>query len=353
MALRRILVIAPAAIGDSVVFNPLLKTLRANAPEATLTVLAPRSLEPLIRLFPGPDEVVSIDDAFYTEGGECGPHAESALSKEYDVALDTLCTAPCIAVMRRIVARTKVGINFAANEPSPYSIDIQPFSPVEDRSAIDCYLDYARALHLQALLESTAIDSHRLDPIDPISNPSVARLVNTVQAETSIVLLMAGGDWHKRYPPGLVTELIRACGPEYCPVLLYGPSEADEYSTYFNEWRLARNAPLHIFNGSLSDTIHILGACSGAVGNDCGLMHIAVAFGLPTLSLFGPSEPVAWFPYRDENKQRFLVAKAPCRPCYGHERELCNENRCMAEFSPAKIWAEFARLRLASKVPTA
>jgi heptosyltransferase-2 len=70
--LRRVLVISPAAIGDAVVFNPLLKTLRANAPEATLTVLAPRSLEPLIRLFPGADTIVPVDDAFYTEAGGCG-----------------------------------------------------------------------------------------------------------------------------------------------------------------------------------------------------------------------------------------------------------------------------------------
>ena len=314
-----------------------------------MTVLAPKSLEPLIRLFPGADEIVSVNDEFYTEAGGCGPDADRALSREYDVALDTLCTGPCVMMMHRIFAGTKVGINFAPDEPSPYSLEIQPFSSVESRSAIDCYLDYARALHLPELNESTAIDSHRLDQT---SDVSVARLVKTLQEETSIALLLAGGDWHKRYPSGLVTELIRACGLEYRPVLLYGPSEADEYSTYLNEWSLARTAPLHVFTGSLSDAIHILRACSGAVGNDCGLMHIAVALGLPTLSLFGPSEPAAWFPYRDAQTQRFLVANAPCRPCYGDERERCNENRCMAEFSSAQIWREFKRLQLASKAPT-
>lgn len=166
-------------------------------------------------------------------------------------------------------------------------------------------------------VRNTTIDSHRLNPI---SDSSVAHLIKTLQEETSIALLLAGGDWHKRYPSGLVTEMIQACPIECCPVLLYGPSEADEYSTYLNEWSLARTAPLHVFTGNLSDVIHVLRACSGAVGNDCGLMHIAVALGLPILSLFGPSEPVAWFPYRDVETQRFLVANTPCRPCYGHER---------------------------------
>jgi len=188
--LRRILIIAPAAIGDAVVFNPLLKTLRANVPDALLTVLAPKSLEPLIRLFPGANEIVAINDAFYTEGGDWGLNAERALSIEYDAALDTLCTGPCIMIMHRISARMKVGINFAPDEPSPYSIEIQPFPTVENRSAIDCYLDYARALLLPELNESTAIDPHRLDPI---SDVSVGRLAKILQADTSIALLLAGG----------------------------------------------------------------------------------------------------------------------------------------------------------------
>lgn len=328
------------------VFNPLLKTLHANAPDAILTVLAPKSLVPLIRLFPGADEIVSVNDAFYI-GGDFGFDADQALSKEYDVVIDTLCTEPCVTMMRRLVARTKIGINFTPG-PSPYSLEIPPFSAVENRSAIDCYLDYARAMHVPVLDDSTAIDPRRLMPI---CDPSIGCLVNTLRSETSIGLLLAGGDWHKRYPSTLVTELIRVCPFKYSLVLLYGPSEADEYSTHLDEWQLARNQRLHAVAGTdLGDTIHILRACSGALGNDCGLMHIAVALGLPTLSLFGPSEPTAWFPYRNADTQRFLVARAPCRPCYGDDRECCTENLCMAEFTPARIWAEFASLRIGSIV---
>lgn len=66
--------------------------------------------------------------------------------------------------------------------------------------------------------------------------------------------------------------------------------------------------PLDAFTGSLSNAIHILRACSGAFGNDCGLLHIAVALDLPTLAVFGPSE-AAWFPYRQVETQSFLGAK--------------------------------------------
>ena len=72
MTPRRYLVVAPAAIGDAVVFCPLLKTIRANEPDAHLTVLGPQFLAPLIRLFPGIDALVDVDDSFYNEGGHWG-----------------------------------------------------------------------------------------------------------------------------------------------------------------------------------------------------------------------------------------------------------------------------------------
>jgi heptosyltransferase-1 len=35
------------------------------------------------------------------------------------------------------------------------------------------------------------------------------------------------------------------------------------------------------------------------VGNDGGVLHMSVAHGIPTVGLFGPTEPDIWFPYAD------------------------------------------------------
>jgi heptosyltransferase-3 len=37
--------------------------------------------------------------------------------------------------------------------------------------------------------------------------------------------------------------------------------------------------------------------CSAFIGNDSGLSHLAAAIGLPTLALFGPSDPVRYAPF--------------------------------------------------------
>jgi ADP-heptose:LPS heptosyltransferase len=55
-----------------------------------------------------------------------------------------------------------------------------------------------------------------------------------------------------------------------------------------------RNAPLD----------HVKRLMSGAslfIGNDSGPAHIAAAFGVPVVALFGSSDPVTWAPWRTES----------------------------------------------------
>jgi ADP-heptose:LPS heptosyltransferase len=36
--------------------------------------------------------------------------------------------------------------------------------------------------------------------------------------------------------------------------------------------------------------------CKGYLGNDSGITHLAAMLGIPTLVLFGPTDPVLWRP---------------------------------------------------------
>ena len=38
------------------------------------------------------------------------------------------------------------------------------------------------------------------------------------------------------------------------------------------------------------------------IGNDSGPAHMAAAFGIPVVVLFGPSDPVVWAPWQTESQ---------------------------------------------------
>src|SRR5205085_8201608 len=49
-------------------------------------------------------------------------------------------------------------------------------------------------------------------------------------------------------------------------------------------------------NAPLLEVAHRLQECRGYLGNDSGITHLAAMLGVPTLALFGPSDPLTWRP---------------------------------------------------------
>ncbi|MGD1092980.1 MAG: glycosyltransferase family 9 protein [Bryobacteraceae bacterium] len=76
------------------------------------------------------------------------------------------------------------------------------------------------------------------------------------------------------------------------PVFLAGP---DDDVAPFSGFRVLQNAPL-------AQVKSLLSGAQLFVGNDSGPAHIAAAFGVPVVALFGSSDPVTWAPWRTESQ---------------------------------------------------
>jgi ADP-heptose:LPS heptosyltransferase len=83
------------------------------------------------------------------------------------------------------------------------------------------------------------------------------------------------------------------------PVFIGGPG--DDLSK-FNEFRTQ-------LNPSLNDTLSLIQSASLFIGNDSGPAHIAAAFDIPLVVLYGESDPVIWAPWRA--RARPLTANGP------------------------------------------
>lgn len=102
-------------------------------------------------------------------------------------------------------------------------------------------------------------------------------------------------NWPVERFAALAKHLRSASGLE--PVFVAGP--ADDTAP-FSEFRVLKSAPL-------SEVKQWMSGAALFVGNDSGPAHIAAAFGVPAVVLFGPSNPATWAPWRTESEA--LISK--------------------------------------------
>jgi heptosyltransferase-3 len=93
----------------------------------------------------------------------------------------------------------------------------------------------------------------------------------------------------KTWPAERFLELARDLPLE--PIFLAGPTDD---VTPFANYQTSRE--------SLKVTKSLISGASLFIGNDSGPAHIAAAFGIPVVVLFGPSDPVTWSPWKTESQ---------------------------------------------------
>jgi len=92
---------------------------------------------------------------------------------------------------------------------------------------------------------------------------------------------------------------------------------------------------------SLPDALAVTCSARALLTVDGGIMHAAVGLGVPTLALFGPTDPDIWFPYSGSGPFRVLARAPHCHPCDLHE---CPAFICLPDLEPAAVWDAFDSL---------
>ncbi len=73
--------------------------------------------------------------------------------------------------------------------------------------------------------------------------------------------------------------------------------------------------------------------------NDGGLLHLADALGVKTVSIFGPVDEKVYGPYHRDKPHAVVTNDVPCRPCYKqfHFPPCPYERRCLSQLSVEKV----------------
>ena len=116
------------------------------------------------------------------------------------------------------------------------------------------------------------------------------------------------------------------------PLIILGPAEVDLEAALHH----IPQSQLQVVNTrSFQELITVLESAVIYIGNDSGVSHLAAFLNVPTLVIFGPSDPDRWRPFGDH--VRIVKAVSPCSPCFGTDRPDCPERNCLEEINPDRI----------------
>jgi heptosyltransferase-2 len=95
---------------------------------------------------------------------------------------------------------------------------------------------------------------------------------------------------------------------------------------------------------SLSEALALVSAARSVVSNDSGMMHVAAAFGVPQVAVFGSSSPMHTPPLSRQahvvwlKNDPYYAPPLDCAPCFARECPL-GHTRCLRDVAPQRVLA--------------
>ncbi len=341
-----ILVIRLKALGDIALSLPIVRALRRSFAEARILYLCRREYAEVLAGEASVDEVIVLPDGLWRQ-------LQMILSlrrMKIDVTLDLLGSPRTANITFLTGSRIRIGMD-VGRQAWCYT-HLLPRVIIEHGERIKLYtfdsnLEIARMLDLAGVdaegegsasdagtdryaIGFPAADSERDWADLYISGLGLAgrRLVGVVPVAT-----YQSKSWPREKFVLLMQRMLEEHG--LVPVVLWGPGEEGAARSVADEVEGAVLAPATSISrlGALIARLDLL------VTPDSGPKHLAVIQGVPTVTLFGPTDPEIWDPINDIH--RVLHCKVSCHPC---RRTECDSNRCISDIEPDAVLGEISEL---------
>lgn len=284
-----ILIIRPGAIGDALLTFPVIQALRAHYDNPHITLVSNPAVLPLAIKFGLAEEVsdygqLQWSDIFASAGIQ--QPTLSAQLRQVDLAICWLRDPSGIVKHNLSVVGVK-NVVVAPGRP-----------PAEERRHIVDYL--ARSIGLgitDKQFHLVGAGEVGTGSGDPCGRPSLLR--ERKEDEVSIAVHPGSGGAHKCWPVPCFAETIKQLWEHNCNVLvLLGPADHARWA----ELQKLLPAPPEpamlkvMIDAPLTAVAEQVQQCRCYLGNDAGITHLAAMLGVPTIVLFGPSDPAIWQP---------------------------------------------------------
>ncbi len=331
---RRILAIRRHALGDVLVTLPALQELGTAFPRATIDLVVD---PPFAALLSGLDPCVRVVPWPTARAGAGGGWLRELRAAGYDLAIDWL-GSPRTAFWTAISgAPTRIGYDLRWRAWA-YNVRVsrnRACGTALAQYAGEAFLDPVRAL-------GVAARAWRPATLRPAGAMSAAHRTWTRAVRgwpRPLVGLVLSASWSaKAWPVEQAAQLCALARADGASVLFVpGPGEDGLAQRLRNASPETPHAP----STTLPELADLLGLLDVLVATDCGPRHLAACLGVPTVTLFGPTDPRGW---NQAHPDRVAARTGePCSPC---DLVTCPVpgHPCMTRLTGALAWEKVQAL---------
>lgn len=319
--LKKILLIRLSSIGDIVLTTPVVRSLRNCHPNATIHFVTKAAYAPLLAHHPGIDRL-------HLFSGDLNALITELKAEQFDFVLDLHRN------LRSRLIKLRLGKRSATYSKDRWAILLHTrfrIGQLPRRHTVERYGQTLKAL-------GCTLDGGGLDFYLPAATEqAMAELVALKFKVARPVAVVLGGKFAtKKWPSTYFVTLLNALGKAV--LLLGGPDEADEAA------EIAEQLTVPVYSAAgqhnLLESAALMKACPYVITHDTGLMHIAVALGLKTYSIWGSTVPeIGFSPYHSPEATLLQHPDLACRPCskLGHSNCPKKHFKCMRELLPEMV----------------
>lgn len=285
----RVLIVRVGALGDVLHALPAVASLKALQPDATIDWIIDERWRPLVTCDDRPGPIVTRSYPVPTRAWKQSPISRATMADvlsfrklrgQYDAVVDMQGTMRS-AVLGWLAARGRTLAGYADPRESAaarlYANKLQRTGThvVEQGAAL---LGAALGLHLEPRAFALPLDRN-----------AELRIERDVVLGRPQALLAPGGGWGaKQWPAERYGEVAVALRERGYRVLVNAASEASPEARAVMD---ASQGAASIASGSIAELIALMRRTDLVIGGDTGPVHLAAALAVPTVALFGPTDP--------------------------------------------------------------
>ncbi len=346
----RILLIRRKALGDCLVSLPGARELQRIYPQAKIDMIIDAPFAPLLSLL-APDICIIPWNNKNASPLDFLKWYQKLWSKNYDLVIDWLGNPRTALWAAATGARFRIGYDlprrrWAYNLVSPRNksaaTQLQSF-------AGEAFLDPLRTMGLSPESWGRQVQSFQCPALPSREMSTQYRTWRDKwlpESGVKIALMMSATWPAKAWPVKQVFQLMnQLISLNYKPLFIPGPGDEKMENILKTRFKSEFGSlDLNDFFApptTLIELADLLSHCQVFAGTDCGGRHLAAVMGLPTVTVFGPTDSEGW----NLNSPRFVSVQKDL-DCLGCDYKICPlpEHPCMEKMSAHEVVTGLQRI---------